>query len=565
MFRIRKPSGGPFGDVRHAHRWLASLPTNDPLFVQRELQKELALLAGRTAIRTPGVLAAVFSVDTRTTGLVKTLMAQYADLPNRSSKVEDQLWRGLFDLQQSFQACYAAFAREISDHRHHNRWMALLPELIARQLIHLAHDARIRLYRCEPWIPAKWAELHAVFSRAYSLHFERKPLLIDPTVDPSTIEREYLAALCLQHADPCNMTPRQIEWTAAQLDEWCRPLRLTLEPQTAATFVVDLATNAGLKRRSVGPLEGRVLFVDVRPLHALLLQKRIELEQAVKNEPRSEKSMHQRGELELFVKLASRFDPEFRPLSRRGERIPASGAVDAIVGFTNISGYLSADRGLLSNELPAGRNFANTMDLAVFGRTRVEPDNRAESARRRLSAYAAPGGPWEMKDMSVSGFRLHAPMSVATDVTLSMLVGIHRRGEDTWVMGIVRRMRRLSADNAEIGLQLIANALTSAHLVEQRKARDADYAVDGDTAHLTGRRFRCLYLSFNRKVGEPAVQSLIVPPGEYRQSRRYTLELPEMARTIRYGRLLEQHSDWAWTVVELLEPDVPAAHRTSGG
>jgi len=35
------------------------------------------------------------------------------------------------------------------------------------------------------------------------------------------------------------------------------------------------------------------------------------------------------------------------------------------------------------------------MELAVFGRTRTEPDHRFENAQRRLAAFSAPGGPWE--------------------------------------------------------------------------------------------------------------------------------------------------------------------------
>jgi hypothetical protein len=214
-------------------------------------------------------------------------------------------------------------------------------------------------------------------------------------------------------------------------------------------------------------------------------------------------------------------------------------------------------------DLNSGRSFANTMDLATFGRTRIEPDMRDDIVRRRLAAFAAPGGPWEMKDMSVSGFRLLAPTSVATEVTLSMLVAVHRRGENSWALGIVRRMRRLSADTAEIGLQLIANTLTAANLIEQRKARDADYSVDGEQDPLAGRRFGCLFLSYSRRAGEPAVQSLIIPPVEYQSSRRYTLQAPHSLRAIRYGRVLEQHNDWVWTVIEPLEPDDAAATRAS--
>src|SRR6185369_3084036 len=285
-----------------------------------------------------------------------------------------------------------------------------------------------------------------------------------------------------------------------------------------------------------------VLFVDARPLHALLQQNRTELEQSLKSEPRNEKAGPQREQLDLLVTLCSRLDPEFKPLARRGERIPASGAVDAIVGFNNISGFLADERTLRAAEFNSARSFANTMDLATFGRSRVEPDPRDDILRRRLAMFAAPGGPWETKDMSVSGFRLLAPTSLATEVTLSMLVAVHRRGENSWALGIVRRMRRLSVDNAEIGLQLIANTLTGANLMEQRKARDADYSVDGEYDAMTGRRFGCLFLSWSRRAGEPAVQSLIIPPVEYQPQRRYTLETPSSRNTVRYGRVIEQYN-----------------------
>jgi hypothetical protein len=55
------------------------------------------------------------------------------------------------------------------------------------------------------------------------------------------------------------------------------------------------------------------------------------------------------------------------------------------------------------------------------------------------------------------------------------------------------------------------------------------------------------------------VQSLIVPPVEYQPAKRYLLQLVDSALTIRYGRLLEQHSDWVWTVIEPQEPGAAAS------
>ena len=89
------------------------------------------------------------------------LTAQYLEHGNRSTRVESQLWQALFDLTQGFLLCYQAFEREISQHSQNNRWQALLPQLIARQIIHQGLDAKIRLYRYEQWIPARWVDLHA--------------------------------------------------------------------------------------------------------------------------------------------------------------------------------------------------------------------------------------------------------------------------------------------------------------------------------------------------------------------------------------------------------------------
>ena len=45
MFGLGKSALGPLSDPRSAERWLASLPANDPLVVERELLAELRNLS----------------------------------------------------------------------------------------------------------------------------------------------------------------------------------------------------------------------------------------------------------------------------------------------------------------------------------------------------------------------------------------------------------------------------------------------------------------------------------------------------------------------------------------
>ena len=564
MFGFGKTNSDPVADVRSAELWFASFPTNDPLAVHGEVLAELGRIADTDAPRSPQRLEAVFFLDGQCSGLRKTLTAQYIEHASRSSKIEHQLWSALFDLCQAFLGTYTAFAREVSQHAQSAKWQELLPELIGHQIFHLGQDARIRLYRYEQWIPARWTELHGLFTLACSRHCERQQLMLGRGGTGTTIEHEYLLALLLQLMNTGNITAPHIAWVSSKLNEWCTQLRLSLEPSSATSFYVDLGSREGL-RRSPAPLEGRVLFLDTRALHSVLTQNILVLEQKIKDQPLSDRTVKRSEQLALLTKLASQVDPEFKPLARRGERTAAAGTVDAIVGFAKISGYLHEDDQVAVPYTESGKSFGDTMELAVFGRMRNQPDRRAELARRRLATFAAPGGPWEVKDMSQTGFRLVAPMSVANAITLGTLAAIRPHGQTPWTLGIVRRMKKMTPDRAEIGLQVIANLLIGVDLVEQRKSLDADYSLDGETTTINGHTFQGLFLTLRKRESDSAVQSLIVPAAEYQPTKRLKLVTSKAVNRIRFGHLLEQQPDWVWATVDMLDFASPSSHHTIAG
>ncbi|MEO8537821.1 MAG: hypothetical protein ABI533_09850, partial [Betaproteobacteria bacterium] len=289
MFRFGKSNKDPLGDVRSAERWLATLPVTDTLGVHSRVIDELSRESSPASRRSPRRLRAVFHVDAQTGEQRRALIAQYIDHANRSSKIENQLWTALFSLTQGFLRTYESFGRELIDRLQSARWKDLLPELICRQVMHLALDARIRLFRYEQWIPAKWAVLHNLMSLACSHQVERQPVALSDA-STTSIEHEYLRALVLHLMNAGSLTARQVEFIWGELDDWCAPLRLTLEQSAANAFFVDLGGREGLRRRKTGALEGRVLFLDTRPLHAVMVQHAVTLEQKIKLEPLSPKT-----------------------------------------------------------------------------------------------------------------------------------------------------------------------------------------------------------------------------------------------------------------------------------
>jgi hypothetical protein len=565
MFGFGSTNRDPFADIKSAERWFASFPESDPLALHAALMTELGLVNEQASRRTPARLETLFFADSRASGMRKLLTAQYIEHASRSSKIENQLWSALFDLTQAFLLAYQSFAREVHEHSQSAKWQLLLPGLVARQIIHLGQDAKIRLYRYEQWIPAKWAELHSLFTLACSRQIDRQQIVMGTGGSTTTIEHEYVVTLLLQLMNSGNMTARHLEWVAGELDEWAMPLRLTLEASSVTSFYVDLAAREGFRRRTPGPLEGRVLFLDTRPLHAVLMQNVIVLEQKIKGQPLSDRTPLRSEQLSLMTKLASQVDPEFRPFARRGERTAAAGAVDAIVGFAKICAFLKEEERDPIPLLETGKSFGGTMELAVFGRMRNERDRRIDMARRRLEAFAAPGGPWDVKDVSQTGFRLIAPMSAANAVTLGTLAAIRPHGQTQWTLGIVRRMRRLTIDRAELGLQIIANTLVGVDLVEQRKLADNDYSVDGEQTTINGRTFQGLFLALRKRETDAGVQSLIVPFAEFQPANRLKLMTAKSIDPIRYGRLIEQQPDWVWATVEPLDLHRSTSAMTRGG
>ncbi|TMG89639.1 MAG: hypothetical protein E6H76_06480 [Betaproteobacteria bacterium] len=563
MFGFGKTIKEPLADAKTAERWLASFPANDALAVHGAVLVGLGRLAERDAKRTPARLEAVFCVDRFTDPLRKNLTAQYLEHSNRSTRVENQLWQALFDLTQGFLLCYQAFAREVADHAQSNKWQSLLPELIARQIMHQGLDAKIRLFRYEQWIPAKWSDLHSLFQMACSAQIERQPVAVLPGGGLTTIEQEYLRVLVLQLMNSGNLTPRHLEWIAEQLSEWCTPLRLNIESSIVTTFYVDLASRTGLKRRTPQPLEGRVLFLDTRPLHAVLMQNVVMLDQKVRNNPLSDRTPRRADQLNLLSKLASQVDPEFKPLARRGERTSAEGSVDAIIGFAKIAAFLRDDE--MQPFIEGKRSpstFGETIEIATFGRMRNENARAMEVARRRLANYAVPGGAWDVRDVSQTGFRLIAPMSVINAVTLGTLAAIRPQTQLRWTLGIVRRMKRLTTERAEIGLQVIANNLVGVELTETKRA-EPDYSIEGEVPTVNSRRFNGLFLSLKKRDGETAVQTLVVPPGEYQPGKRLHMSVARSSQRIAFGRVLEQHLDWVWATVEPLVSATQPAASTS--
>ena len=523
MLRFRTPSSGPLGDIRSAERWIASLPANDPLAAQRSIVAELHKLAARTARRTPAVLEAVFVVDMqRRTRSCATSRRNTWNTPSRSPKIEDQLWQALSELAQAFGACYAAFAREISDPVPRNKWQAVLP------LADRAPDppSRAATRSCASIAasggPAKWTELlHAVHARLLAAHRARAG---PPRPDgrPTTIERQFLmrpGPAARRTRQPrrrgsSNGSPRSSRSGASRC-------ACTLKPTSATSFYVDLAGTRGLPAPLAGRRSKAACCSSTRsPSTRSCMQngwcwrRRSEASRA-----RARSRTHGSSSISV-VKLASRSIPSssHSPGAASGSRERPRRRRRRLYQHRRLRALGHAMPGIDAQRGPQFRQHDGARGLRP--RAQREPSCTREMARRRLACFAD-----ARRTVGDQGHqRVRLPPARADERRDGPHAQHARRdrpsGQTLWAMGIVRRMRRLSTEDAEIGLQLIANTLVGAELTEQRKARD-DRLFGRRRGHRDrGRQFHGLFLSFKRQAREePAVQSLIVPAVEYHASQ----------------------------------------------
>lgn len=544
MLRLSRNRKEPLSDSKSAERWIDTFARADPLGAQAEIVRQLRPLAQPSTHRSVTELEALFLVDRSVDSVRQALVAQYTTHAARSSKVEAKLWQALLELTHGFELAYAAFAREIRRRAYDPRWQQQLPELLVRSMRQLAFESRIRMFRYEQWIPGKWREVHELFRLACAHRVARRKVRLVEDAEPTTVERQYLGILVLQLANAGNLKPAHVEWLWQQIEGWCAPLKLKITVRSPNAFYVDLSEAKGLARRADAVQGGEVLFLDTHPLSALLNHYMLAVEQKIRDHPLSSNTARRIERLGILRKVAAQVDGQFTPIPRRGERTNASGEVDVILGLDRISGFIRAPERVRVNEADTVSTFSGTLDLAVFGHSRTPALPKVDAAQKRLAEYACSGGPWEVKDVSATGLRLIAPIAAAQGLTLGTLAALRGVGHSAWALGIVRRVRRLTAERAEIGVQRIADTISAVELLASRATADPE-------APAPERRVRGLLLALHPVARTRAVQSLVLPrapDGEGAGQHRY--RAPASSATIRLGRTIEEQPEWIWVAVE---------------
>ena len=111
-----------------------------------------------------------------------------------------------------------------------------------------------------------------------------------------------------------------------------------------------------------------------------------------------------------------------------------------------------------------------------------------DSLAASISSFSDPM--WQVKDRSVAGLRIAASGGIGQSLALGALVAVRQSDITDWVLGVVRRLNKVSNDEVEAGVSIIAERLVPVVLHAKREAKeDLGIIVNGIDVSTMGARF----------------------------------------------------------------------------
>ncbi len=552
IFRFRTPladaHGTPLATQKSAAAWFRGLPAVDAIGRQ-----QIVLQAVESACRSPGELefdtvGAIEFLDAELAADRGRLITQYVEHADGSAALAHRIWRAAYEICQGFIVAYRSLLARALGAADEPRWVHATPHILARLIHFYGTDAKLRVLKCEPWIPAKWIELHRLYQQAVELGIERSPVVTDAPgfgAARPTIEHEYVAVLLTHLLNTGTLVPREIDWAAAQVRLWAVGLQLDAVPPMPAGFGVDVAGKAGLVRRSGDESWAMPRYLDTRPLAEHCDRAIVALRQSIADDPDGDATV-MRQHVAILERLRPLLSPEPPPAVPRAPRTDVNVAARVRTGLQRICHELvPSEVQNAAIEAAAGRD--DTLDgwgeagllagpLASFG----------GHAGERL---------WRVENRSGTGLRIVASAALGQNPSLGTLVAVRGYGDGGWVLGAVRRIARPTAERIQAGVSIIASRVIAVVLHARCQAREEmGFVVDGVDVSTIGERFDGLYLPPPSRPERPlAAKSLIIPSSEYGERRHMILITTRTVYTVALRDLLERHVDWTWVTIDIVD------------
>ena len=551
-----KDAGDPLQNAKSAAAWLRQLPALDVIGRQQHVIQALDMIRKAQRAIDPNRIAGIQFIDAALGADRRQLIKQYIENVDNSPKLADRIWQALWEMSQSFMLAYQMALEAAVAQRENARWRSALPLLFVRLVHFYGTDAKLRVFKYERWIPAKWLELHQTYLRACEMQCDRQSVALPAAgsaAQPWSAEQEYLYVLLVHQLNTGNLSPTEIDWASSQLRAWCRRLSLEQIPRSVEGFFVDLAGREGMVRRTGNDRGSMLRYLDTTPL-ADGMERAINALRDAEMTDQGPVAVINQQRLAVLRKIQPAMSRSSHSELRRDPRVAVAVSARVRIGLSRICQDLAAKAPEDAAEPgPSGTEQIEVYPVAGAPRSRRKTPVEDDSLAASLSSWSDPM--WEVKDRSVAGLRIAATGGIGQSLTLGALVAVRQSDTDGWLLGVVRRLNKLSNEEVEAGVNLIAERMVAVTLAAKRRAtEDMGYVVDGLDMSTMGERFAGLYLPPPSRPDKPlAMKTVIVPTSEYQEGRNVLLTTTHSVYTVSLRHLVEQRPEWSWATIQIVE------------
>jgi hypothetical protein len=550
-----KDTTDPLVSAKAVSVWLRQLPALDVIGRQQHVMKAFDAMRQSRKPVDPVRLQAVQFLDAALGADRRQLIKQYVENAETGPKLAERLWQAIYELTQGFMLAYQGALEAALSQPANARWKPLVPFLFTRHTHYAGTDAKLRVFRYERWIPAKWADLHRSFLRATELGVERVPTALSAGGQSQTswtLEQEYLYALLVHQLNTGNMTPSEIDWACSQLRAWSRRLSLDAVPRSPEGFFVDIAGRTGLQRRTGNDSGSMLRYLDTSLLAEQIDRATMALRQAENTDLGPAGPINQQR-IAILDKVRPAVAPNVLTDLRRDPRTACRVSARVRIGLGRICREFGAKEPGDTSQEAAGAEQIEVYAVADAPRMKRPTPDEHDSLVASLSSFSDPM--WQVKDRSVAGLRIAASGGIGQSLALGGLVAVRQSDESDWVLGVVRRLNKVSNEEVEAGVSIVAERFVPVTLYTRRESRDdLGFVVNGIDVGSLGARFDALYLPPPSRPDKPlAVKTLIVPTSEYSEGRSVILTTGRSVYTVALRSLVEQRAEWSWAAAQILE------------
>jgi hypothetical protein len=397
--------------------------------------------------------------------------------------------------------------------------------------------------------------MHRTFLRATELGVERVATSLQgggQNQTQWTLEQEYLYALLVHQLNTGNMTPGEIDWACSQLRAWSRRLALDAVPRSPEGFFVDIAGRTGLQRRTGTDSGSMLRYLDTSQLSDQIDRAILALRQAENTDQGPAGPINQQR-IAVLEKVRPSVAPNVLTDLRRDPRIACKVSARVRIGLARICREFGAKDAADTSADSGGAEQIEVYAVADAPRAKRPTPEEHDSLVASLSSFSDPM--WQVKDRSIAGLRIAASGGIGQSLALGGLVAVRQSDVSDWVLGVVRRLNKVSNEEVEAGVSIVAERFVPVTLFTRREPRDdLGFVVNGVDVASLGARFDALYLPPPSRPDKPlAVKTLIVPTSEYSDGRSVVLTTGRSVYTVAFRSLVEQRAEWSWAAVQILE------------